>query len=171
MNPLRGLTRPRDAPEVSSRLRPPIWLQANPLLFSIVPSEACGVVLAHFLNELSRLLGNGREVAWFDCGDRELEAMNCKFRKRIPQPTCSLFPPPGMDRGSATSQFLLTGATSRRRVGPSGEDESEIPLQEMPHLAGFDHATDRGEMARRSGACPRKFGPPMALIERARGPA
>jgi len=59
------------------------------------------------------------------------------------------------------------GARNARRLGHSPADEMKILiLHGLLHLAGCDHETDGGEMARKEARLRRALGLPAALIER-----
>jgi len=59
-------------------------------------------------------------------------------------------------------------ARNARRLGHSAGDELKILiLHGMLHLAGYDHETDGGAMARKEARLRRALGLPVALIERA----
>jgi len=58
-------------------------------------------------------------------------------------------------------------ARNARRLGHSASDELKILiLHGLLHLAGYDHETDAGEMARKEARLRRALGLPVALIER-----
>jgi probable rRNA maturation factor len=62
-------------------------------------------------------------------------------------------------------------AANAARLGHSVEDELRILLLHgVLHLAGYDHETDRGEMAAREQQLRRQLKLPGALIERTGGP-
>ena len=58
-------------------------------------------------------------------------------------------------------------AGNARRLGHSAADELKVLiLHGLLHLAGYDHETDAGAMARKEARLRRVFGLPAALIER-----
>ncbi|HYN15247.1 MAG TPA: rRNA maturation RNase YbeY, partial [Terriglobales bacterium] len=62
------------------------------------------------------------------------------------------------------------GARNARRLGHSPADELKILiLHGLLHLAGYDHETDGGAMARKEARLRRALGLPTALIERTTG--
>lgn len=59
------------------------------------------------------------------------------------------------------------GARNARRLGHTVADELKVLiLHGLLHLAGYDHESDNGEMARKEAGLRRKLGLPVALIER-----
>ncbi|HVP52845.1 MAG TPA: rRNA maturation RNase YbeY [Terriglobales bacterium] len=59
------------------------------------------------------------------------------------------------------------GERNARRLGHSAADEMKIlVLHGLLHLAGYDHETDGGAMARKEARLRRALGLPAALIER-----
>ncbi len=100
--------------------------------------------------------------------DARMRALNRQFRL-VDGPTDVLsFPSPGgldlgdiaIARGVATRQAKAAGHSLATEV-------RVLALHGLLHLAGYDHATDDGEMARIEARLRRKGGLPGGLIERA----
>jgi len=101
--------------------------------------------------------------------NREIQALNARFRK-MKHPTDVLsFPPPEFSNGFAgdIAISLDIAARNARTLGHSVSDEIRILiLHGILHLAGYDHEGDKGEMAEKELALRKKLALPAALIER-----
>jgi probable rRNA maturation factor len=101
---------------------------------------------------------------------RELHALNSRFRgKHAPTdvlsfPADSVIAPKHAGDIAISADIALYNA---RRLGHSGAEEIKIlALHGILHLAGYDHESDRGKMARLEERLRRKLRLPVALIER-----
>jgi probable rRNA maturation factor len=127
--------------------------------------------LRNFAAELRRKLKLKGAVAVLICNDREIRAMNKAFRGKDKATDVLSFP--SEIRGHAGDLAISAETASRNARGLklSLNDEMKIlVLHGMLHLAGFDHETDRGEMANLEAVIRRRFGLPDGLIERAYAP-
>ena len=100
-------------------------------------------------------------VACLITSDAELRRLNHKFRgKDYPTDVLS-FPPDDIaisfDRAAAQAAELGHGVEDELRV---------LMLHGLLHLAGMDHETDRGAMARAEIRWRKRLGLPSGLIER-----
>jgi len=93
--------------------------------------------------------------------DRELRELNRRFRGKNHATDVLSFPP---DEIVISLDRALTQAAE---CGHSVEDELKIlMLHGVLHLAGMDHETDSGQMARAESKWRRKLGLPLGLVER-----
>jgi probable rRNA maturation factor len=132
--------------------------------------------LRDFLGELTRRVARGRTITCLIANDPEVRRLNRLFRGKD-QPTDVLSFPPAKPNGLAGG---LAGdiaiSIDRARIqaaehGHSLADELRIlMLHGALHLAGMDHASDSGEMARAESRWRKKLGLPNGLIERAKLP-
>jgi probable rRNA maturation factor len=126
--------------------------------------------LARFAARARRAARLRGEVEILVAGDRELRALNRRFRRQD-RPT-DVLSFPATDNGLA-GDIAISATTARRnalRFGhPLADELKVLILHGMLHLAGYDHEHDRGEMARREERLRRALGLPMALIGRAHG--
>jgi len=102
-------------------------------------------------------------------GNREIQALNVRFRKKKYATDVLSFPSPGLCDSFAGDIAISVDIAARnaRVLGHSLAEEIRIlMLHGILHLAGYDHEADRGEMARRELALRRKLALPAALIER-----
>jgi probable rRNA maturation factor len=77
--------------------------------------------------------------------------------------------PPSPDYLGEIAISWERAAEQAARYGHSAEQEIAIlMLHGVLHLAGYDHETDRGRMARAESAWRRRLGLPDGLIERSR---
>ena len=118
--------------------------------------------------------------------DREIRRLNRKFRGKNKATDVLSFPtaePPKVSKSRAVDKLRAgSGApeiagdlaisvdTARRQAAGIGHSVSvEIKvliLHGLLHLAGYDHETDDGEMARREGSLRKRLGLRQGLIER-----
>ena len=143
------------------------------------PSDARPVALERFARKLQREVTGGRA---FDClitGDNELRRLNLKFRGRDYPTDVLSFPsgaglqtcPEQVWRPASLGDIVISLARARaqgREFGHSTEDEIRIlMLHGALHLAGFDHESDSGRMARAEKRWRERLGLADGLIERA----
>jgi probable rRNA maturation factor len=126
--------------------------------------------LARFLARAKRAVGLRGAVTVLITTSRELQTLNRRFRG-TDTPTDVLSFPSGM---GGTRPFAGDVAISAeiaagnaRRLGHTTADEVKIlTLHGLLHLAGYDHESDHGQMARREQLLRKKLALPVALIER-----
>jgi probable rRNA maturation factor len=120
--------------------------------------------LREFLADLTRRAAPGRPVNCLITTDRELRALNRKFRNKDYATDVLSFP--GEPGEIAVS--LDRAAAQAAEHGHSLEEELRILiLHGLLHLTGMDHEKDSGEMARAETRWRRRLGLPPALVERA----
>jgi probable rRNA maturation factor len=120
--------------------------------------------LREFLVNLAGRAAPGRPVTCLITTDRELRALNRKFRKKDYAADVLSFP--GEPGEIAVS--LDRAAAQAAEHGHSLEEEIRILiLHGVLHLTGMDHENDSGEMARAETRWRRRLGLPPALVERA----
>ena len=147
------------------------------LLFRHPDKRVRRTPLREFLGELERRVTRGKS---FDClvsDDRELRALNRQFRGKNYATDVLSFPNPSSraaTRGSGAFLGEIAISLDRARAqasehGHSLDDELRIlMLHGALHLAGLDHETDNGEMARAERRWRKHFGLPAGLIDRTR---
>jgi probable rRNA maturation factor len=128
--------------------------------------------LSRFATRVQRALGISGEVNISITSNREMQALNRRFRKKNKATDVLSFPSetPGVAGDIAIS--LEIAAENASELGHSLATEIEILiLHGMLHLAGFNHELDEGEMHVRETALRQKLKLPVGLIERVQGPA
>jgi len=101
---------------------------------------------------------------------QEMRSLNRRFRGKDKPTDVLSFPPmadfaDGLAGDVAISQEIAT--KNARAIGHAPADEIKIlALHGVLHLAGYDHESDDGEMARVENQLRRKLGLPLGLIER-----
>ena len=149
-------------------------LSALPLLLGLdlvsVQTTVLGVsarALEQFAVRAQLAVGIGGEVDVLITSSAKMRRLNRQFRCMNAPTDVLSFPSENGDGGDiAISAQIAT--RNARRLGHSATHEFRILiLHGLLHLAGYDHETDAGEMARREARLRRKLGLPMALIERA----
>ena len=134
--------------------------------------------LMQFLLRARRAVGLRGEVSLLVSGNRELQALNRRFRKKNKATDVLTFPAaPNLLQGFAGDIAISAeiAAHNARRLGHSVGDEVRVLiLHAMLHLAGYDHEHDDGEMERKETRLRKSLGLPIGLIERSgqagRGP-
>jgi probable rRNA maturation factor len=150
----------------------------NHLLIRPLSRRIPRTALREFLVEISRRVTRGRG---FDClitDDRELRSLNRKFLGKNYATDVLSFPIVETSSGADETDLgeiaisIDRAAAQAAEHGHSITDELRIlMLHGALHLAGFDHETDSGEMARTETQWRKKLGLPSGLIERAVKPA
>jgi probable rRNA maturation factor len=143
-----------------------------PLLFHISSRTSQRVDRAElrgFLGELTRRIARGRTITCLIANDAQVRRLNRQFRGKN-QATDVLSFPPANANGLAGDIAI---SIDRARIqaaerGHSLADELRIlMLHGALHLAGMDHESDSGEMARAESRWRKRLGLPDGLIERA----
>jgi probable rRNA maturation factor len=85
------------------------------------------------------------------------------------------FPAARISRGEVAGDLAISVDTARKQAREQGHSLSieikVLMIHGLLHLAGYDHETDAGEMARRERILRAKLALPLGLIERAAGSA
>jgi len=117
--------------------------------------------LRKFLQDLALEILPGQGVTCLIAPDAELQKLNQKFRGKIYATDVLSFPP-----GDIAISFDRAAAQAAE-LGHGVEDELRIlMLHGLLHLAGMDHATDKGAMARAEIRWRKRLRLPSGLIER-----
>jgi probable rRNA maturation factor len=121
--------------------------------------------LREFWSGLARSAGKGRAGACLISTDRELRALNRRFRARNHPADVLSFP--SLNGPGEIAISFDRAAAQALEYGHPVEDELRIlMLHGVLHLAGMDHETDSGQMARAEARWRRKLGLPRGVVER-----
>jgi probable rRNA maturation factor len=124
--------------------------------------------LRGFLVELTRRVVCGRTITCLIANDAEVRRLNREFRGKNQATDVLSFPPANPNRVAGDIAISIDRARIQAAErGHSMADELRIlMLHGALHLAGMDHESDSGEMARAEIRWRKKLGLPDGLIER-----
>ena len=151
-----------------------------PLLFHTSSHSSRRVERAElrgFLDQLTRRVARGRTITCMIADDTEVRRLNRQFRGKNQATDVLSFPPANTDglAGGLAGDIAISIDRARIQAAEHGHslaDELRIlMLHGALHLAGMDHESDSGEMARAEIRWRQKLGLPDGLIERAKLPA
>ncbi len=126
--------------------------------------------LRRFVVRARRAVGLRTRVTVLVTGNREVRSLNRRFRGHD-QPT-DVLSFPGLSEGGEDGEGDIAisadiTASNARRLGHRPAEELKIlVLHGLLHLAGYDHETDQGRMARKEARLRTELGLPESLIER-----
>ena len=104
--------------------------------------------------------------------NREIQELNKTFRKKDNPTDVISFPSEADGVAGDIAISIDIARANGRRLGHGTLAELKILiLHGMLHLAGMDHESDNGQMARRERRLRRELGLPSGLIERTTDPA
>lgn len=122
--------------------------------------------LGQFLKSAAAEVVPGHAVTCLITDDRELQALNRTFRRKNEPTDVLSFPHAGM-AGGELAISLERAAEQAGAFGHAVEQELRILiLHGLLHLAGMDHETDHGEMARAEARWRKRLKLPPGLVER-----
>jgi probable rRNA maturation factor len=128
--------------------------------------------LRGFLDQLKRRVARGRTITCLIANDAEVRRLNRQFRGKNQATDVLSFPPanPNGLAGGVAGDIAISIDRARIQAAEhrhSLADELRIlMLHGALHLAGLDHESDSGEMARAESRWRKKLGLPDGLIER-----
>ena len=127
--------------------------------------------LRMFLKDLAQRVTRGRSISCLITDDTEIRRLNRRFRGKNSATDVLSFPADTRDGFAGDLGISIDRAKAQAAEhGHSVEDELRIlMLHGALHLAGLDHETDSGQMARAEARWRKRFGLPAGLIQRAAG--
>lgn len=125
--------------------------------------------LAGFALKASRAAGLYGAVSVLITGNSRMRRLNARFRGKSRSTDVLSFPASASSDGFVGDIAISLDIAERnaRALGHSVKDEIRIlMLHGILHLAGYDHESDKGEMAKKESLLRRRLALPTALIER-----
>jgi len=120
--------------------------------------------LQRFARRAQKLARVKGEVAVLITSRRRVQALNRRFRRKDKPTDVLSFPGPNGGDIAICAEIARGNAG---RLGHSVSDEVKVlVLHGMLHLAGYDHETDSGEMARAEARLRSRLKLPASLIQR-----
>ena len=146
-----------------------------PLIASAVAGSSAGAALprkptlTRYLREAQAAVGLRGEVSVLLTTDDGIRGLNRRFRGKNKATDVLSFPVERSVHGLA-GDLAISVETAARQAGEQGHRLSVelrvLMLHGLLHLAGLDHETDDGAMARKERRLRAKLGLPLGLIER-----
>lgn len=132
-----------------------------------------GAMLERFVLRARRVVGLKGAVNLLVTGSSEMRVLNRKFRGKDKPTDVLSFPALAQIEGGKFAGDVAVcadiAARNALRLGHSAVKEVKIlTLHGVLHLAGYDHESDNGRMARKETKLRRELGLPAGLIERNR---
>ena len=131
------------------------------------PKPTSAQTLSRFATRAQRALGLKGEVNICVTSNREMQALNRRFRKKNKATDVLSFPSQTSGVAGDIAISLEIAAANAAELGHSLATEVKILiLHGLLHLAGYDHEIDDGEMLERETTLRQKLKLPVGLIER-----
>jgi probable rRNA maturation factor len=130
-----------------------------------------GAMLEGFVLRARRVVGLKGTVNVLVMGSSEMRVLNRRFGGKDKPTDVLSFPALAQIEGGKFAGDVAVcadiAARNARRLGHSAVEEVKIlTLHGVLHLAGYDHESDNGRMARKESKLRRELGLPTGLIER-----
>lgn len=126
--------------------------------------------LRRFLARARRAVGLAGDVSVLLTSNREMQTLNRSFRGKDKPTDVLSFPAVEVVAKKFAGDLAISvdiAAANAREFGHSVEDEVRIlVLHGLLHLAGYDHESDDGQMARKESRLRDDLGLPSTLIAR-----
>ena len=147
----------------------PLCLLEDVIIFEKAAPGVNSPGLIRFARQARRLAGVRGEVSILVAGNRRIQELNRRFRRKNKPTDVLSFPRDGGGDIAISSDIARHNAA---RYGHSTASELKVlVLHGMLHLAGHDHESDNGSMAKLEGKLRARLKLPLSLIERASEPA
>lgn len=129
--------------------------------------------LSQFMARAARTIGIQGEVSVLLTDDARMRELNREFRNKNKATDVLSFPvAPHFAGSAAAGDLAISLETAARQAADRGHallvEVKILLLHGLLHLAGYDHESDSGQMARREALLRRELNLPLGLIERAK---
>jgi probable rRNA maturation factor len=124
--------------------------------------------LQAFLSDLAQNAGHGRPITCLITTDRHLRELNRRFRRQDHPTDVLSFPSSNGGPGELAISLDRAMQQAAEFGHPLDQELRILMLHGVLHLAGMDHETDSGQMARAESRWRKRLGLPPALTERSR---
>jgi len=128
------------------------------------------VALSRFAAKARRAAGLDGEVTVLLASSEEIRDLNRRFRHKDKTTDVLSFP---SEHDALSGDIAISADIARENGETLGHgaltEVKVLILHGMLHLAGYDHESDNGEMAKLEARLRRQLGLPHGLIERAEG--
>jgi len=155
------------APATASAARRPVSVSTAPLRSHRLPSAR---TLARFLSEAQSAVRLKGEVTALLTTDPAIRKLNRNFRGKDKATDVLSFPAGGIGAEEIAGDLAISVPTALKQAieqgHPLATEIKVLILHGLLHLAGYDHETDNGKMARRERLLRARLGLPQGLIER-----
>jgi probable rRNA maturation factor len=163
-------------PDPSSHVKVPrrsaVSAQTAPARKQRIPNMR---TLARFLSVAQTAVKLRGQVTVLLTTDTAIRRLNRQFRGKNKATDVLSFPASAPGPAKIAGDLAISIPTARRQAAERGHslavEIKVLTLHGLLHLAGYDHETDRGEMARREQKLRAKLRLPHGLIERTVRPA
>ena len=170
LRPVRG--GPDPAPAPTSAKKTAASSLSDPKRNLRLPSAR---TLARFLAEAQAAVRLKGEVTVLLTTDPAIRKLNRNFRGKDKATDVLSFPAEGIGAEEIAGDLAISVPTAFKQAieqgHPLATEIKVLILHGLLHLAGYDHETDNGKMARRERQLRAKLNLPQGLIERATKPA
>jgi probable rRNA maturation factor len=153
---------------LGGRSGPPRLLSEQVIIFEKVVGSVSRRGLARFARKAQRLAGVAGEVDVLIAGNRRLQQLNRRFRKKNKPADVLSFA--RREGGDIAISAEIAGNNARYYRHSAAQELKVLILHGMLHLAGYDHETDNGQMARVEHKLRAKLKLPASVIGRAQVP-
>lgn len=130
--------------------------------------------LARFLGDAQKAVRLRGEVNVQLTTDAAIRRLNRQFRGKNKATDVLSFPAGGIGAEELAGDLAISVETARKQAlaqrHPLATEIKVLILHGLLHLAGYDHETDAGQMARRERLLRARLNLPQGLIERAETP-
>ncbi len=130
--------------------------------------------LSRFLSDAQAAVRLRGMVSVLLTSDKAIKRLNRTFRGKNKATDVLSFPAGEASRHAVAGDLAISIPTARKQAAEQGHtlavEVKVLMLHGLLHLAGYDHESDSGKMARRERLLRTRLGLPQGLIERSESP-